>query len=477
MKHGEIIGDRYRIKELLGQGGTSAVYLAENLILRNLWAIKALSRSSPWYEYELQEIGLLKSLSHPMLPRIVDLIEDDTSCYIVMDYISGMNLLNYMDSHGRIPEEKLCQWTKELLEVLSYLHGKSPPVIYRDLKPSNLILDDEGHLRLIDFGTARFHREGVSEDTVYIGTQGYAAPEQYGTGQSDARTDLYNLGMTLIHLATGIHPLKMDKTPLGCVLKRLGLSSTMIKLILDLVHPDPEQRPQSARDVLQRFNKASVFRTIFTQPKQRIIQRDFRGVIGLASVLPHTGLTSLALMLAAFFKKQGYRTALAEVNSSGDLNRLKKAFHQAGKIRSVGEDAFEAEGITFFPGVQDRGMLSKKGLDIILVDLGELKNEKLVREFNNSDIKMILCPNAPWKLESILSFRERFEAFNRDDWVYVLYGAHKHEHQTLKQLAPVEPLVLFPSHREPFCLSGEDESRIRHAMKQVLDLNGQQVRL
>ena len=99
MKHGEIIGDRYRIKELLGQGGTSAVYLAENLILRNLWAIKALSRSSPWYEYELQEIGLLKSLSHPMLPRIVDLIEDDTSCYIVMDYISGMNLLNYMDSH------------------------------------------------------------------------------------------------------------------------------------------------------------------------------------------------------------------------------------------------------------------------------------------------------------------------------------------------------------------------------------------
>lgn len=477
MKQGEYVGERYRVKELLGQGGTSAVYLAENLILKNLWALKALSKSSPWYEYELQEIDLLKSLSHPMLPRIVDLIEDGTHYYIVMDYISGTNLLNYIENYGKIPEEKLYVWTKELLGVLSYLHGRNPPVIYRDLKPSNLILDDAGHLHLIDFGTARFHREGVTEDTVYIGTQGYAAPEQYGSGQSDARTDLYNLGMTLIHLATGIHPLKLENAPIISVLKKAGLSSTMTKLILDLVHHDPERRPQSAEDALGRLEKVSPVKGLFAISQQRTMVRQFSGVIALASVLPHTGLTSLALMLATFFKKQGYRTALAEANSSGDLSRLKKVFERAGKIRAMNEDSFEAEGITFYTEVQDSGMLSKKGLDILLLDLGELKNERLLRELNHGNIKMILCPNAPWKLESILAFQERFEGRNQEEWVYVLYGAHKHDCQTLKQLAHIHPLVLFPSFREPFCLSREDENQVRQAMKQVFAFNGQHVRL
>jgi serine/threonine-protein kinase len=477
MKHGQIIGSRYCIKELLGQGGTSAVYLAENVILKNLWAIKALSKLSPYYMYELQEIELLKCLSHPMLPRIVDLFEDETHYYIVMDYISGMNLLSYLEAHGKVPEEKLFQWTRELLGILAYLHGRNPPVIYRDLKPSNLILDNEGHLRLIDFGTARLHREGITEDTVYIGTQGYAAPEQYGSGQSDARTDLFNLGMTLFHLATGVHPLKLDNAPLSTVLKRSGISSTMTRLILDLVHTDPDKRIQSAQDALMRLDKASTVRSLLSIPQQKTGMRHFSGVIALASVMPHTGLTSLALMLALFFKRQGYRTALAEVNPSGDLNRLKDALHQAGKIKTMGDDFFEAEGITFFTEVQDSGMLSKKGLDIILLDLGELRHERLLRELNHGNIKMILCPNAPWKLDSILSFQERFESFNRDEWVYVLYGAHKHEFLTIKQFVPITPLVLFPSFRTPFTLSREDEHQIRQAMKQVFAYNGHHVRL
>ena len=127
------------------------------------------------------------------MPRIADLTEDKENYYIVMDYISGSNLLKIIDSQGKVPEKILLKWTEDLLGVLMYLHSRIPPIIYRDLKPANIIVDDSGTLRLVDFGTARYHTNEVTEDTVYIGTQGYAAPEQYGIGQSDQRTDLFNL--------------------------------------------------------------------------------------------------------------------------------------------------------------------------------------------------------------------------------------------------------------------------------------------
>ena len=128
-----------------------------------------------------------------------------------MDYIEGTNVSDLLNNTGIIPQNTLVNWTLALLDVLDYLHKRNPPVIYRDLKPGNLIVDDSGRLRLVDFGSARFHNQEADDDTVYIGTRGYAAPEQYGAGQSDHRTDLYNLGMTLFHLATGTHPISIPR--------------------------------------------------------------------------------------------------------------------------------------------------------------------------------------------------------------------------------------------------------------------------
>lgn len=466
MKQKELLGGKYKIIDVIGKGGTSVVYLAENLSLNKFWAVKALDKTDPWYPYEIQEITILKSLDHPILPRIVDLLEDDSFSYIVMDYFTGTNLLDYISANGKVPEDKLMEWTRALLDVFAYLHSMNPPVIYRDMKPANLIVDHDGRLKLVDFGTARLHREDASEDTIYIGTQGYAAPEQYGMGQSDARTDLYNLGMTLFHLATAIHPLKADKSSYDTLLKRAGLSGFMTDYIMTLIQSRPEKRPLSAQDALTRLNRGSRGLKLSNKEKVKTFN-GYRGIIALGAVLPHTGLTTLCLQLAVYFKKEGYHVALAEANTSGDMVRLKEVFDQAGRLKASSEAYFEAEGLYFYPAVQDVSRIPRKELDITILDLGPIKNERVVREFNRADVKMILCPNALWKAEAFLQFKEQFMPYNHGDWVYTLYGPSQNEMQRHKSTNRSETFVSFPFLQEPFNYSKKDIELTRQALKQA----------
>jgi len=136
MKPGNIIGLKYRILKRIGQGGYSTVFLAENMVLNNLWAVKAIDRSNPSAVDEMHEVNILKSLNHPMLPRIADLCEDERYTYIIMDYIEGETLAEILKAEGKIREPRLVEWAKQLCDVLDYLHSRQPPVIYRDLKPA-----------------------------------------------------------------------------------------------------------------------------------------------------------------------------------------------------------------------------------------------------------------------------------------------------------------------------------------------------
>lgn len=476
MKNRELIGDKYRVLEVLGQGGTSVVYLAENLVLGNLWAIKALSKNSPWFNYEMQEISMLKLLSHPMLPRIADLIEDQDSCYIVMDYISGTNLLDYVQKKGRIDEKTLLSWSRDLLEVLSYLHGRNPPVIYRDLKPSNLIMDDTGRIKLVDFGTAQLHEDGKFEDTVYIGTQGYAAPEQFGLGRSDARTDIYNLGMTLVHLATGIHPLKLDTAHVQSALKQAGISARFLHFLLRLIQTDPSRRPQCCSDALKELERITLPKSLFAgRNSTKGFQGGFKSVIAISSVLPGSGVTSFCLMLGSFFSRQGLQTALAELNTSRDFERLRIMLEQAGELKKKSEASFETEYMTFYDAITDSSQIPRKNHDVIILDLGALSSERGVQELNHADIRLILCPNVPWKYPHLLEFQERYRYLTKDAWIYAVCTPHKYEEQYIKKQYKLDPLLSFSYPLNPFSFSTDDEKRIGRTVKQIYYLAGQKV--
>ena len=209
---GSIVDGKYKILNKIGQGGMSVVYLAMNERANKQWAIKQV-RKDGVKDFEvvkqglIVEIDMLKRLSHPNLPSIIDVIDRKDNFLIVMDYIQGNSLKNRLDEFGAQPQELVIEWAKQLSDVLGYLHTRKPAIIYRDMKPSNIMLKPDGKLTLIDFGTAREYKEKNLADTTCLGTIGYAAPEQFGgKGQTDGRTDIYCLGATLYHLVTGMNP-------------------------------------------------------------------------------------------------------------------------------------------------------------------------------------------------------------------------------------------------------------------------------
>lgn len=245
---GTVVGGQYKVLNIIGKGGMSIVYLAMNEKVNKQWAIKEIiKRDYQDFEIDKKEIEMMKKLKHPNLPSIVDVIENQNSLLIVMDYIEGQSLEDIVSEQGAQAVELVLQWAEQLCDVLNYLHKQIPPIIYRDMKPANVMVKPDDKLMLIDFGAAREYKPYHSKDTISLGTQGYAAPEQYREdGQSDARTDIYCLGVMLFQLLTGESPYEL------CPIRELKpeLSSGLETIILKCTQIKKEDRYQTAEELL-----------------------------------------------------------------------------------------------------------------------------------------------------------------------------------------------------------------------------------
>lgn len=245
------LNETYEIKSILGKGGMSTVYLAEHKRLHTLWAVKEVIKNPSSSVDFLAESKMLKKLHHPALPQIIDIFEDDERVIIVEDYVEGMSLKDYLKKNKRVDEAQGLKWFYELCMVLKYLHSQTPnPIIYRDMKPANIMLKPDNTLKLIDFGIAREYKHDSSADTTYIGTKGYAAPEQFGKAQTDARTDIYSLGITMYHLLSGKSPYEppYQFIPIRRLVPEL---SRGIEYILNkCVQPEPENRYQNVDELI-----------------------------------------------------------------------------------------------------------------------------------------------------------------------------------------------------------------------------------
>src|SRR5882757_4173590 len=207
-----IIGGRYRVMKPLGGGGMKLVYLAEDLRLaaRSCALAEMVdSFTSPDMQKQAiaafqREADMLAQLSNEHIPRVFDRFSAENRHYLVMEYIDGITLEQKLQTAGgKLPEHDVIELALQVLDTLEYLHNLEPPVIYRDLKPSNLMLAESGKVKLIDFGIARLFQP-LSNATM-IGTQGYAPPEQY-RGKVESRSDLYALGATMHHALSGRDP-------------------------------------------------------------------------------------------------------------------------------------------------------------------------------------------------------------------------------------------------------------------------------
>jgi serine/threonine protein kinase len=254
---GTVIDEKYEILKQIGKGGMSRVYLAMDQRLNKQWAVKEIIKCSVDKNNEvvvqslITEAHLMKKLDHPALPRIVDIIENDETIYVIMDYIEGETLSTVLRDYKIQSQEVIIEWAKQLCQVLYYLHTRNPAIIYRDMKPGNIILSPDGNIKLIDFGIAREFKEARMADTVSLGTRGYAAPEQFGgKGQTDERTDIYCLGVTLYHLLTGQSPCEPPYELYPIRYWNPGLSGGLEKIILKCTQLNPEDRYQSCAELL-----------------------------------------------------------------------------------------------------------------------------------------------------------------------------------------------------------------------------------
>lgn len=326
---GSVVDGKYKILSEIGHGGMSVVYMAINEKANKTWAIKEV-RKDGVMDFEavkqglIVETELLKKLKHPNLPSIVDVIEDEHTFLIVMDYIEGNPLSKALEEFGAQPQEYVIEWARQLCDVLGYLHSRTPSIIYRDMKPSNIMLKPDGNLTLIDFGTAREFKEKNLADTTCLGTVGYAAPEQFGgMGQTDARTDIYCLGATLYHLVTGYNPSEppYEIKPIRDI--NPNLSSGLERILLKCVQRNPQDRYQSCAELMYALEHYEEIDDRYRKKQKRKLG----GFLTAAVLTVVFGVSGIVLNQAAKSKAtDNYDSILEEAAKTADYSQKVKLY-------------------------------------------------------------------------------------------------------------------------------------------------------
>ncbi len=367
---GSVIDGKYEILTEIGHGGMSVVYLAMDTHLNKQWAVKEIKKKGNGDHDEvvinslLAEANLMKRLDHPALPRIVDIIDNGVTIFIVMDYIEGESLDKILASSGPQPEELVIGWAKQLCDALSYLHSQKPPIIYRDMKPANVMLKPEGNIKIIDFGIAREYKEQNLADTTVLGTKGYAPPEQYSR-QTDARSDIYALGMTMHHLLTGIDP-RSGEAYRPARMWRPDVSEGLDLIIDKCVQPVAEYRYQNCQDLLYDLEHPELITSGYKK-KQKTKLSFFITALALSLILLISGL--ICGKASVYMNNSDYE-ALVSISTGSSLADKIASYTEAIEIYPDRTDAY----LKMLEAYQDEGLFGKAQNDEFLAVYNSYKS-------------------------------------------------------------------------------------------------------
>lgn len=340
----KVIDDKYEILKMIGQGGMSKVYLAMDRRLNKQWAIKEVTKNDRdrnnvhVVQSAMAEANMLKRLDHPSLPRIVDIIEDSQKIYVVMDYVEGESLDKVLNLYGAQSQEQVIDWAKQLCGVLNYLHSSNPPIIYRDMKPANVVLQPRGNIKLLDFGIAREYKDQKIEDTVSLGTKGYAAPEQFGgKGQTDVRTDIYCLGVTLYHLVTGRNPCEPPYELYPIRQWNPNLSGGFERIIQKCTQLNPVDRYQSCAELIYALERYETFDDAYRdRQKKKIFVQSFLTAFAILFI----GAGFFSLGLRAHTNNLDYDNLIQLAEKTTSEAEIERLYISAIEIKPSAADAF-----------------------------------------------------------------------------------------------------------------------------------------
>ena len=341
---GQVIDDKYEILKLIGQGGMSKVYLAMDKRLNKQWAVKEIEKRARDRNNEIviqsaiAEANLIKQLDHPAIVRIVDIIDNGNVIYIIEDYIEGETLGTILENNGAQPQELVIEWAMQICEALEYLHTRKPPIIYRDMKPANVMLKPDGNIKVIDFGIAREYKDQSLADTVSLGTKGYAAPEQFGgKGQTDARTDVYCLGVTLYHLVTGQNPCEPPYEIYPIRHWNPQLSAGLEAIIQKCTQFNPADRYQTCAELLYALHHYEEYGATYRARQKRKLSY-FIAAASVALVCALVGVLGLAMR--AHTNNADYSQNIIQAEKSVTSEDKVRYYAQAIDIKPLQQEAY-----------------------------------------------------------------------------------------------------------------------------------------
>lgn len=278
LRNGDVIDGKYQLKEIIGVGGMSVVWRAVDLGLQKDWAIKESRKDKKIKSVQDNEIEVMKKLDHPGLPHIIGKSRVGDSDLIIMDLVEGESLGDILKEEGAQDEKKVIEWGLQICDALNYLHSQNPPIIYKDMKPDNVMVRGENResIKIIDLGIAM--ETGKLQKA---GTPGYQPPEQ-GEGYADQRSDIYALGMTMHYLVTGVKPKAGNYAPIRDW--NPLLSEGLERIINKCVETDPNRRYKSMKGLMNDL-KHPEFITSGYRKKQKQKMGAFLGAIGASALL------------------------------------------------------------------------------------------------------------------------------------------------------------------------------------------------
>lgn len=267
---GTILAKKYQIIRLIGEGGMGSVYAAEDMNDHTEWAVKEEAINSNNEKFLRQEAAILRKLSHPLLPKMRHFFEVDGNLYIVMELVKGQTLEKIL-SERAISEVMALKWFRQICEVLVYLHGLDIPVVYRDLKPSNVMIQPSGDVKIIDFGIAQeYVKDKKVGKNIMALTRGYAAPEQYDYRyMDDVRTDIYALGVTMHYMLTGKNP---NCPPFNFrPVRKLNpsVSNALEYIVGKCLQPNPDNRYENAFELRKELENIENLENTFQQKSRK----------------------------------------------------------------------------------------------------------------------------------------------------------------------------------------------------------------
>lgn len=385
-----LLNGRYRIVDKIGAGAESEVFICHDVKLNSKWALKRISKSKFNSDECYREVNILKNLRHPGLPIVIDVFEDEEHVYIVRDYIEGITMKKYVERYGCLNFQEIRIFIESLIDILDYLHNRENPIIYRDLKPENIIRKQDGSYFLIDFGITRTYKKGSESDTIYMGTKGYAAPELYCSMQSDNRTDIYALGVTIYYVFSGklFHETQEESR----WNRNLDENGALIKFIVEKCTKfDPQHRYQS---VLEIFTDLDSSAQEFQPPTKRM----GKITIGIMGYKTGAGVTHMTLLFAKYLSQLNLRVSVIDYSGNSGLSVYENFLEGEALEYHCKEEDFNIGKIKVYKGNFSYVDALRKDCDYQIVDFGS--DYFKMGEFLKLQYKFFVLPKAPWSYEA-----------------------------------------------------------------------------